>query len=290
MDRVTRAGNDRAVQPGVYEMQRGLAWDDVLAKLRSGDVVQTRLTIPEGWTAEQTSRGRSVVYVGVPGELQGAMSFGDELKPGVAASVRHLKYEGIRWITVLSGDHPDAVRAIAAEIGADEVKAGLLPHEKVEAVRQLAASSIGVAMVGDGVNDAAALARADLGLAMGTGTDAAIEASDITLVRGDLRSAADAIRLSRRTLKTIKGKPMIRQTVETVLQSRASPVVVVTGHDAERVRDQPDVRQGRKQADRRRVGSVLRGTSRRIKRGTAAGQGITEDGQAGLQRGIGQGV
>ncbi|HUF52026.1 MAG TPA: cation-translocating P-type ATPase, partial [Longimicrobiales bacterium] len=90
----------------------------------------------QGWTAAQTARGRSVVYVGIAGELHGAMSFGDELKPGVAASVRHLKYEGIRWITILSGDHPDAVRAIAAEIGADEVQAGLLPHEKVEAVRR----------------------------------------------------------------------------------------------------------------------------------------------------------
>src|SRR5690606_12425739 len=107
----------------------------------------------QGWTAQQTSVGRSVVYLGIGDETRGALSFGDSLKPGAAAAVRHLKYEGIRWITVLSGDHPEAVRAIAAEIGADEVRAGLLPDRKVDAVKVLRESSSGVAMVGDGVND-----------------------------------------------------------------------------------------------------------------------------------------
>src|SRR5690606_34402135 len=96
--------------------------------------------VAQGWTAEQTSRGRSVVYVGTGDELGGAMSFGDRLKPGVAAAIRHLKYEGVRWIAILSGDHPDAVRAVAAEVGADEVLADLLPHEKVDAVRTLVES------------------------------------------------------------------------------------------------------------------------------------------------------
>src|SRR5690606_25000327 len=141
------------------------------------------LPLIQGWTAEQTSLGRSVVYLGVEDAHQGALSFGDSLKPGVAAAVRHLKYEGVRWITILSGDHPDAVRAIAAEIGADEVRAGLLPHEKVEAVRVLAGSSRGVAMVGDGVNDAPAMAAATLGIAMGAiGTDVAIETADVVLM------------------------------------------------------------------------------------------------------------
>ena len=159
----------------------------------------------QGWTAEQTSRGRSVVYVGIDGELQGAMSFGDELKPGVAASVRHLKYEGVRWITVLSGDHPDAVRAIAAQIGADEVRAGLLPHEKVDAVRQLVKSANGVAMVGDGVNDAPAMASATIGIAMGAiGTDVAIETADVVLMSDDIEKIDYVIHLGKRARRVVR--------------------------------------------------------------------------------------
>jgi Cd2+/Zn2+-exporting ATPase len=159
----------------------------------------------QGWTAAQTSRGRSVVYVGTEDELQGAMSFGDELKPGVAASVRHLKYEGIRWVMVLSGDHPDAVRAIAAEIGADEVQAGLLPDEKVEAVRVLARSSVGVAMVGDGVNDAPAMAAATIGIAMGAvGTDVAIETADVVLMSDDIEKVDYVIHLGKRTRRIVR--------------------------------------------------------------------------------------
>jgi Cu+-exporting ATPase len=106
---------------------------------------------------------------------------------------------------LLTGDNEAAARAVAAEVGIDEVIAEVLPSEKVDAVRRLQAEGRVVAMVGDGVNDAAALAAADLGLAMGTGTDVAIEASDLTLVRGDLRAVGDALRLARRTLATIKG-------------------------------------------------------------------------------------
>jgi Zn2+/Cd2+-exporting ATPase len=158
-----------------------------------------------GWIAEQTSLGRSVVYVGVKGDVIGAMSFGDELKPNAAATVRHLKYEGIRWITVLSGDHPDAVRAIAAELGADEVRAGLLPDEKVEAVRLLARSSHGVAMVGDGVNDAPALASATLGIAMGAaGTDVAIETADVVLISDDIEKIDYVIHLGKRTRRVVR--------------------------------------------------------------------------------------
>ena len=106
---------------------------------------------------------------------------------------------------LLTGDNTATAERVAAEVGIEEVIAEVLPAEKVDAVRDLQARGHVVAMVGDGVNDAAALATADLGLAMGTGTDAAIQAGDITLVRGDLRAAVDAVRLSRRTLTTIKG-------------------------------------------------------------------------------------
>src|SRR5690606_23569110 len=106
---------------------------------------------------------------------------------------------------LLTGDNRAAAESVAREVGIDEVRAEVLPEEKAHVIRGLQAQGRVVAMVGDGVNDAAALATADLGLAMGTGTDAAIEASDLTLVRGDLKVTADAIRLSRRTLTTIRG-------------------------------------------------------------------------------------
>jgi Zn2+/Cd2+-exporting ATPase len=158
-----------------------------------------------GWIAEQTSLGRSVVYVGDDAGVLGAMSFADALKPTAAAAVRHLKYEGIQWITVLSGDHPDAVRAVAAELGADEVRAGLLPHEKVEVVRALTARGRGVAMVGDGVNDAPAMAAATLGIAMGAaGTDVAIETADVVLMSDDVEKVDYLIHLGKRTRRVVR--------------------------------------------------------------------------------------
>src|SRR5207248_8994025 len=121
-----------------------------------------------------------------------------------AEAVARLRGLGLRPV-LLTGDNERAAAAVAANVGIDEVIAGVLPRGKVEAVRRLQREGRTVAMVGDGVNDAAALAAADLGLAMGTGTDAAIEAGDLTLVRGDLRVAADAVRLARATLSTCKG-------------------------------------------------------------------------------------
>ncbi|MEZ5091131.1 HAD-IC family P-type ATPase, partial [Nocardioides sp.] len=118
--------------------------------------------------------------------------------------VRELRGLGLTPL-LLTGDNQRAARAVAAEVGIEDVVAEVLPADKVDAVRRLQEDGKVVAMVGDGVNDAAALAQADLGLALGTGTDVAIQASDLTLVRGDLRVAADAVRLSRRTLRTIQG-------------------------------------------------------------------------------------
>jgi Zn2+/Cd2+-exporting ATPase len=159
----------------------------------------------QGWIAEQTSRGRSVVYVGRGERVLGAMAFGDLLRHNAAATVRHLKYEGIRWVTVLSGDHPDAVRAVAAELGADEVRAGLLPHEKVDAVRILRESSRGVAMVGDGVNDAPAMATATLGIAMGAmGTDVAIETADVVLMSDDIEKVDYVFHLGKRARRVVR--------------------------------------------------------------------------------------
>ena len=128
------------------------------------------------------------------------------MKPTSAEAIAGLRALGLTPV-LLTGDNAATARTVAAAVGIDPaaVIAEVLPEDKVDAVKALQAQGQVVAMVGDGVNDAAALAQADLGLAMGTGTDAAIEASDLTLVRGDLRTAVDAIRLSRRTLGTIKG-------------------------------------------------------------------------------------
>ena len=155
---------------------------------------------------EAEQAGRTVVYVGWDGAVRGAVVVADTVKPTSAQAIADLRGLGLRPV-LLTGDHAAAARAVAAEVGIDpdDVIAEVLPEGKVEAVAGLQGQGRSVAMVGDGVNDAAALAAADLGLAMGTGTDAAIEASDLTLVRGDLRGAVDAIRLSRRTLATIKG-------------------------------------------------------------------------------------
>ena len=152
------------------------------------------------------SAGRTVVAVGWDGAARGLLVVSDTVKPTSAQAIAELRALGLRPM-LLTGDNAAAAAALAAEVGiaADDVVAELLPSDKVARVAQLQRSGRVVAMVGDGVNDAAALAQADLGIAMGTGTDVAIEASDLTLVRGDLRAAVDAIRLSRRTLATIKG-------------------------------------------------------------------------------------
>ena len=148
--------------------------------------------------------GRTPVLVGWDGAARGMLVVSDTVKDTSAQAIEHLRDLGLRPV-LLTGDNERAANAVAAQVGIDEVIAEVLPEDKLDVVRRLQAEGRVVAMAGDGINDAAALAQADLGLAMGTGTDVAIEASDITLVRGDLRAAADAIRLSRRTLATIKG-------------------------------------------------------------------------------------
>ena len=148
--------------------------------------------------------GKTVVAVGWDGRPRGVVLVADAIKDTSAQAVRQLRELGLTPV-LLTGDNQAVARAVAAEVGIDTVIAEVMPQDKVDVVARLQGEGKVVAMVGDGVNDAAALARADLGLAMGTGTDVAIEASDLLLVRGDLRVVADAIRLSRRTLATIKG-------------------------------------------------------------------------------------
>jgi Cu+-exporting ATPase len=152
--------------------------------------------------AEQA--GQTAVFTGWDGQIRGLLVVADTVKPTSAEAVGRLRALGLRPV-LLTGDNERAARAVAAAVGIDEVIAEVLPAGKVDAVKRLQATGRVVAMVGDGVNDAAALAQADLGLAMGTGTDAAIQASDLTLIRGDLLAVPDAILLSRRTLATIKG-------------------------------------------------------------------------------------
>ncbi|PIO50672.1 copper-translocating P-type ATPase [Leucobacter sp. OAMLP11] len=154
--------------------------------------------------AAEEAKGRTAVLVAWDGVARGVVSVSDRVKPTSAEAIRQLRELGLEPV-LLTGDHETVAREVAREVGIDRVIAGVMPADKVEVVRGLQAEGKRVAMVGDGVNDAAALAQADLGLAMGTGTDAAIAAADITLVRGDLMGAVDAIRLSRRTLGTIYG-------------------------------------------------------------------------------------
>ncbi|MGW4382763.1 heavy metal translocating P-type ATPase [Kitasatospora sp. NPDC004531] len=150
--------------------------------------------------------GRTAVTVAWDGAARAVLEVADAVKPTSEEAIAELRALGLRPL-LLTGDNRAVAESVAAEVGipAEDVIAEVLPEDKVATVRRLQQEGRTVAMVGDGVNDAAALAQADLGLAIGTGTDAAIEAADLTLVRGDLRSAADAIRLSRRTLATIKG-------------------------------------------------------------------------------------
>ncbi|QGF25089.1 heavy metal translocating P-type ATPase [Raineyella fluvialis] len=181
-------GHDVLVGRATLLADHGITLSDDLAAARS----------------EAESGGRTAVLVAWDGEARGVITVADAVKPTSAEAIARFRRLGLTPV-LLTGDNRTVAERVAAEVGIDRVIAEVLPQDKVRVVTELQAEGRVVAMVGDGVNDAAALARADLGLAMGTGTDVAIEAADLTLVRGDLRVAADAIRLSRRTLGTIKG-------------------------------------------------------------------------------------
>ena len=165
--------------------------------VRFGDAAAASITAHE-------LLGHTVIGIAIDGEPAGIAIVSDTVKPESARAIAGLRALGLRPV-LLTGDNPRAAAAVAAEVGIEEIIAEVLPDQKTEIIAGLQGRGEVVAMAGDGVNDAAALALADLGLAMGTGTDAAIEAADITLVRGDLTAAVDAIRLSRKTLRIIKG-------------------------------------------------------------------------------------
>lgn len=210
---VARAAEERTGPlPGVTDF-RALPGLGVQGTVDGHEVTVGRQELPEPLPAglarakaEAEARGSTVVTAAWDGRARAVLVVADAVKPTSADAVRMLRGLGLTPV-LLTGDHEAVARAVAAEVGIDaaDVIADVMPEDKVAVVARLQREGRSVAMVGDGINDAAALARADLGLAMGTGTDAAIEASDLTLVRGDLRVAADAIRLSRRTLGTIRG-------------------------------------------------------------------------------------
>lgn len=210
--RAIAAGAEQAVGPlPTVEHFENVPGRGVRGRVEGHEVAVGRLfdELPEDVARarrEAEEAGRTAVVVGWDGAARGVVAVADAVKDTSAEAVRQLRELGLRPV-LLTGDNRAVAESVARTVGIDpaDVVAEVLPEEKVEAVRRLQAEGRTVAMVGDGVNDAAALATADLGLAMGTGTDAAIEAGDLTLVRGDLRVAADAIRLSRRTLGTIKG-------------------------------------------------------------------------------------
>ncbi|MER6159303.1 heavy metal translocating P-type ATPase [Streptomyces sp. NPDC001868] len=187
-------GREKLLKMGVPPLERSREW---------GRVIELPQELAEAKAAAE-AEGRTAIAVAWDGKARGVLTVADAIKDTSAEAVAELRCLGLTPV-LLTGDNQLVAESVAKAVGIDEVIAEVLPQDKVDVVKRLQSEGRTVAMVGDGVNDAAALATADLGLAMGTGTDAAIEAGDLTLVRGDLRVAADAIRLSRRTLTTIKG-------------------------------------------------------------------------------------
>jgi Cu+-exporting ATPase len=209
---IAAAAGDGLPAPEQFRNREGLGVEGIVAGRsvvagRASLLADWGIELPDELAAAQElaeSQGRTAIVAAWGGQARALFVVADAIKPTSREAVRRLLELGLRPV-LLTGDNEQTARAVAAEAGIDEVIAEVLPAGKADVVRRLQDEGRVVAMVGDGVNDAPALAQADLGLAIGTGTDVAIEASDLTLVSGDLRAAADAIRLSRRTLATIKG-------------------------------------------------------------------------------------
>jgi Cu+-exporting ATPase len=155
------------------------------------------------WIDHRAGRAETIVYVNVDGALAGALSIADPVRSTSRDAVRALRTAGLD-VVLLTGDVAATASAVARDVGIERVIAGVLPDGKVDAIRRLQDEGHVVIMVGDGINDAPALARADVGIAMGTGTDVALEAGDVALLRPDLNGVVDAVRLSRRTMRTMR--------------------------------------------------------------------------------------
>ena len=209
---IAAAGGEGLPSPESFRNREGLGVEGVvegraIVAGRPSLLAEWGIELGEELAAAQARAerdGKTAIVAAWDGQARAVFVVADRIKPTSAEAIRRLRELGLRPV-LLTGDNQETARVVAEAAGIDEVVAEVLPAEKAEVVRRLQAEGRVVAMVGDGVNDAPALAQADLGLALGTGTDVAIEASDLTLVSGDLRAAADAIRLSRRTLTTIKG-------------------------------------------------------------------------------------
>ena len=206
---VARGARERSIEPAAPSSFENLAGSGVRGVIDGVEVTVGRRELVGEVTGElgravAEVEGRTVVFAAWDGGVRGAFVVADTVKPTSRRAVAELHELGLETVMV-TGDRQEAAEAAARAVGLDRVVAGVMPGQKVDLVRDLQARGRRVAVVGDGVNDAPALAQSDLGIAIGTGTDVAIEASDLTLVSGDLRAAADAIALSRRTLTTIKG-------------------------------------------------------------------------------------
>src|SRR5215218_1241620 len=208
---VARGAGERGVELVAPESFDNLAGSGVRGSVDRAEVTVGRRElvgrVPDGLeraAAGAEAEGRTVVFAAWGGAVRGAFVVADTVKDTSRTALAELHELGLETVMV-TGDQRAAAETVAREVGIDRVIAGVLPGQKVDVVRDLQEHDQRVAVVGDGVNDAPALAQADLGIAIGTGTDVAIEASDLTLVSGDVRAAADAIRLARRTLRTIKG-------------------------------------------------------------------------------------
>ena len=212
---IARGAEERVGELAAVEDFTNLEGLGVQGNVEGRAVLVGRTALLEQWSqhlpaelaeakAAAEKQGKTAVAVGWDGQARAVLVVADTVKATSREAITQLRELGLTPV-LLTGDNEAVARSVAIEVGIDEVIAEVLPKDKVDVVTRLQSEGKVVAMVGDGINDAAALAQADLGLAMGTGTDVAIEASDLTLVRGDLRVAADAIRLARRTLGTIKG-------------------------------------------------------------------------------------
>ena len=209
---IAAAGGEGLVTPESFRNREGLGVEGVvegraIVAGRPSLLAEWGIELGEELAAAQARAerdGNTAIVAAWDGQARALFVVADRIKPTSAEAIRRLRELGLRPV-LLTGDNRETARVVAGAAGIDEVVAEVLPAGKADVIRRLQAEGRVVAMVGDGVNDAPALAQADLGLALGTGTDVAIEASDLTLVSGDLRAAADAIRLSRRTLTTIKG-------------------------------------------------------------------------------------